>query len=175
MACLLIAPVSFAQLAQGSLGATSTGNIDLDLQVTDSVKITALADIDFGSYGGADTGAISGADAYCVYTNGGDAYKITPTSTNGAATDDANTFHLVGTTDGDEIQYTIKFAGTATGASSAATVPYNTQTASFNGANTTNCAGADNAQLHIDIAETEIRAASTDLYTDMLILLVNPV
>ena len=79
----------------GSLDSTSESRIDLDLEVLDSVQITALDDVDFGTYGGTDTGGINAGDAYCVYRNGGDGYTITPTSSNGK-------FSLVGVL-GDEI------------------------------------------------------------------------
>jgi hypothetical protein len=171
---LLAAPAAFAQ-TQGSLGATSTGSIDLDLQVLDSVEINRLGNIDLGSYGGTQTGAVGASEAYCVYVNGGDDYKITPTSANGAATDDVQKFHLLGDVGGDEIMYTVKFVGAATGASSATATNYNAASATFNGSNLRNCNNADNAQLHIDIAEQEIRDATTDTYQDTLILLVNPV
>ena len=98
---LILAPAALAQ-TQGNLGATSTGQIDLDLQVTDSVEINRLANIDFGSYGGTSTGDLGSSEAFCVYVNGGDDYAITPTSSNGAAADDSDKFHLLGDSDGDE-------------------------------------------------------------------------
>lgn len=171
---LILAPAALAQ-TQGNLGATSTGQIDLDLQVTDSVEISRLANIDFGSYGGTSTGDLGSSEAYCVYVNGGDDYAITPTSSNGAASDDSDKFHLLGDTDADEIMYTVKFVGAATGASAQAVTTYNTASATFQGSTSRTCGNADNAQLHIDIAESELQEASTDTYQDTLILLVNPV
>jgi len=175
LASLLAAPAAFAQTAQGSLGATSTGQIDLELQVLDSVEISRLGDIDFGDYGGTDTGDVGASEGYCVYVNGGDDYKITPTSANGAATDDNQKFHLLGDVGADEIMYTVKFVGAASGASTATATQYNAASATFQGSRLRNCNNADNAQLHIDIAEQEIRDATTDTYQDTLILLVNPV
>ena len=75
----------------------------------------------------------------------------------------------------DQIMYTIKFVGAATGASSASVTTYNTASATFQGSTSRTCNNADNAQLHIDIVESELREASTDTYQDTLILLVNPV
>ncbi len=151
----------------GSLGATSEGRIDLDLEVLDSVQITALDDVDFGTYGGTDTGVINAGDAYCVYWNGGDGYTITPTSSNGK-------FSLVGVL-GDEIDYTVKLAGAATGAASAAAVTYNDASSTFTGSAARDCGSANNASVDISIAESEVRAASTDTYSDTLILLVSPI
>jgi len=175
LASFVIAPAAFAQISQGTLGATSTGQIDLDLQVLDSVEISRLGDIDFGTYGGANTGDIGSSEGFCVYVNGGDDYKITPSSSNGAATDDNELFHLLGDTDADEIMYSVKFIGAATGASAASATKFNSASASFKGSRLRDCNNADNAQLHIDITEQEIRDATTDTYQDTLILLVNPV
>ena len=151
----------------GTIGATSTGQIDLNLEVLDSVEISALNDVDFGTYGGTDVGDINAGDAYCVFVNGGDDYTITPTSANG-------TFALDGVL-GDSINYTVKLAGAATGAASAAAVGYNVASATFSGSSARDCGSADNASVDISIAESEIRAASTDTYSDTLILLVSPI
>jgi hypothetical protein len=141
------APAAFSQQTQGSLGATSTGKIDLDLQVLDSVEINRLGDINLGSYGGANTGDLASSEAYCVYVDN----------------------------DADEIMYTVKFAGAATGAAAASINKYGDASTSFKGSKLRDCNNADNAQLHIDISEQEIRNATTDTYQDTLILLVNPV
>ena len=151
----------------GTMGATSTGQIDLDLQVLDSVEITALDDVDFGTYGGTDTGDINAGDAYCVFVNGGDNYTITPTSSNGS-------FAFDGVL-GDSINYTVKLAGAATGAASAAAVGYNAASGTFSGSSARDCSSANNASVDISIAESDIRAASTDTYSDTLILTVSPI
>ena len=82
--------------------------IEADLEILDSVEISALNDIDFGQYGGTDTGALNAGDSFCVYRNGGDSYTLTATSNNGK-------FSLVGAVGSDEIDYTVKLAGAATG------------------------------------------------------------
>lgn len=164
----LMTGLANAQTADGTLDATSTGQVDLDLEVTDSVEISALSAIDFGSYGGGDTGGISQEIGFCVYVNGGDGYTITPSSAN-------SKFALVGSSGGDEIEYSVKFAGAATGAASANAVAYSNASATFNGSRLRDCNSNNNASLDISIEEQEIRDASTDTYADTLILLVNPV
>jgi hypothetical protein len=37
------------------------------------------------------------------------------------------------------------------------------------------CSSSDNASIDVNIAEQEIRDATTDSYSDTLILLVNPI
>ena len=167
IAGLLSSTAAFAA-TDGSLGATSTGQVDLDLEVLESVQITALDDINFGSYGGANSGDINQGDAYCVYVSGGEDYTITPTSSNGD-------FNLVGATNSDEIAYTVKFAGASTGAASQAAVAYNTASATFTGDDATDCGAANNASIDVSITEAAIRAVSADDYSDTLVLLVNPI
>jgi len=169
LATVIAAQLSTSAMAalDGSLDSTSESRIDLDLEVLDSVQITALDDVDFGTYGGTDTGGINAGDAYCVYRNGGDGYTITPTSSNGK-------FSLVGVL-GDEIDYTVKLAGAATGAASAAAVDYNDASSTFTGSAATDYGSANNTSVDISVAESEIRAASTDTYSDTLILLVSPI
>lgn len=164
---LSIAASAFAA-NDGSLGATSEGNLELDLQVLDSVEITSLDDIDFGTYGGTNTGGINQGDAFCVYVNGGDGYTITPTSSNGS-------FALLGDTDAETIAYTVKLVGAATGASSASASSYAGATSTFTGSNKRDCDSANNASVDISIDEQDIRDVATDTYQDTLILTVNPV
>jgi spore coat protein U-like protein len=170
---ILVSSLAAAQTQDGSLGATSTGQIQIDLEILDSVEITSLDTIDFGQYGGASTGDVNQGDSFCVYVNGGDDYTITPTSSNGADSD--GDFVLIGDNDGDEIKYTVRFVGAATGASSASNTTYNTASSTFQGSVRRDCNSSDNASLDINIAEQEMRDATTDTYTDTLILLVNPV
>ena len=154
---------------QGLMGLTSNGNIDLDLQVLDSIEINALNDINFGTYGGLNTGNINQGDDFCVFRNGGDNYKITPTSANGK-------FSLTGPTL-DEIDYTVKLAGTAGGAATGTSVLYGADSTGFAGSAARDCTGSGgvNASVDVSITEAEIRQASTGLYADTLILLVSPI
>lgn len=163
----LLSPLALAAV-DGDLGTTSTGEINIDLEVTDSVEISALNDIDFGTYGGGDTGGINAGEAFCVYVNGGDDYTITPTSSSGS-------FVLTGSSFSDEIEYAVKLVGAATGADVASAVSYNSASATFQGSFYRDCNAADNAALDVSIAEQEIREATTDTYSDTLILLVNPI
>ena len=169
LATVIAGLFSSAALAatDGTMGATSSGQIDINLEVLDSVEITALNDIDFGQYGGTDTGDINAGDAYCVYRNGGDGYTITPSSSNGK-------FALVGVL-GDEINYSVKLNGAATGAASASAVAYNSASATFSGSSARDCGATDNASVDVSVTESDLRTASTDTYSDTLILLVSPI
>ena len=157
-----------AQTEDGVLDSASTGKADITLEVLDSVQITALNSIDFGNYGGTDSGGLNLGDAFCVYVNGGDQYTITPTSANAG-------FKLLGSTFGDEIEYTVRFNGAATGANAAAAIPYSVASSSFVGSSFLNCNAMDNASIDLSISEQSLQEASTDTYADTLILLVNPI
>ena len=66
---------------QGTLGATSTGSLNITLTIDALVQISALDDIPLGNYtGGAN---MTGADDLCVYSNTG-GYEITATGDDGA-------------------------------------------------------------------------------------------
>lgn len=160
--------VAFSQTLDGTLGSTSTGQIGVELQVNDSVEITSLNTINFGAYGGGDTGDINREEGFCVYVNGADEFTITPTSTN-------KKFVLLGAKGADEIEYTVKFANAAVGASTGNAVSYNAGTATFKGSQLRDCGGKNNTSIDVSIKEQEIRDATTDSYSDTLILLVNPV
>lgn len=157
-----------AQSTDGDLGITSSGKLEIGLQVLDSVQVSALDAIDFGTYGGSDSGGLNLGDAFCVYVNGGDQYTITPTSAN-------STFRLKGTTFGDEIEYAIRVNGASTGAESAPQIPYSTASSPFLGSQQLDCNANNNASIDLSIAEQAMRDASTDTYSDTIILLVNPI
>lgn len=150
-----------AQSTDGNLDATSSGQVDITLEVLDSVQISELNSIDFGTYGGADAGGLNQGDGFCVYVNGGDQYTITPTSANSG-------FKLIGSTFGDEIEYTVSFNG-------APVTDYSVASTTFVGSNFLDCNATENASIDLDIAEQAMQAASTDTYSDTLILLVNPI
>ncbi|MDG2175696.1 MAG: hypothetical protein P8M72_06155 [Gammaproteobacteria bacterium] len=68
---------------------------------------------------------------------------------------------VFGATEGDEIDYNVKLVGTASGAAQATAVSCNTASATFSGSGVRDYGSADNA--------------STDTYSDTLILLVSPI
>ena len=168
LSLIVASPAAIAQSASGDLGLTSTGKAEIGLQVLDSVQVSALDAIDFGTYGGTDSGDLSLGDAFCVYVNGGDQYTITPTSTN-------STFKLKGTTFGDEIEYAVRFNGAPTGAESAPATLYSASSSPFLGSPQLDCNANNNASIDLSIAEQAMRDASTDTYSDTLILVVNPI
>lgn len=150
---------------QGTLGATSTGSLDITLTIDPLVQISALDDIALGTYTGG--GNMTGADDLCVYSNNG-GYDITATG-NGAG----NAFELIGA--GANIPYTVEWATTAgagTGTALTTGVTLASQTGTFTGG--PNCGGVDNAQVIVTVDSADLAAAPADAYTGVLTLLVAP-
>ncbi|WP_338578816.1 hypothetical protein [Halomonas salifodinae] len=69
--------------SDGAVGPTSSGTLQVQVQIPDLVRITDLADIDLGTYSG-DAGNLSGSSPACVRRNGPGDYQLTVTSGNGA-------------------------------------------------------------------------------------------
>ena len=117
------------QAFAGSLGATSTDNSIITLEVGATVQITNVDDIALGAYSG--TGVLSGSTEYCVHKSGGDNYTVTLTT-------DTGSFKVSSVTTGDDINFTAKIDDDAD-ASDGTAVAYNIATAAMTGAATTNC------------------------------------
>ena len=177
---------SFAQLAgtglttDGILESTSTGKIELMLEVDDSIEITGLQEFQYGIFDAADTGDQSISDDFCVYRNGGDGYEYTITSTNGSfvlngTIADANNGNAI-----DTIPYVVRVNGAKGVTSSTGTqVTYGqiTTVGTFLGSSYRDCSdvSGENASINVNIPEQGIRDATSDDYTDTVIVLVSPV
>lgn len=162
----LIAAAGSAYSAQdGSLGATSTGSLDVKVDVADRVQISGLNDIDFGAYAG--TGALNGNDAFCVYRNGTGAYSVSIDSPQA----DVGSFRL--SNGSDFITYSVTFndAADITGGSAVSSGDSLTGSGS---ATSLTCGGASNASLGVSIAENDLQAAASGNYTDTITLVVAP-
>ncbi|MFT4797864.1 MAG: hypothetical protein ACJAYE_002155 [Candidatus Azotimanducaceae bacterium] len=157
---------------QGSLDGLangSTGSSDISIEVLDAVKITDMDDVDFGTYGADDTGAMNQGDAFCVYVNGGDAYSIVASNPNGSA------FTLIGDTFADTLEYTVALDEDAD-ASDATVVATHGQAQDFvSGSVKVDCDSVNNTSFDIRITEQELRDMTTDTYAGTLQLLLKPI
>ena len=152
--------------ADGTLGATSSGDTDISLEIVDRVQITNMKDIALGSYSG--SGAMVDSTSFCVYRNGGDQYQLTLTTDTGA-------FQLDSATTLDSIAFTTKVDADLTPADGAG-IAYNTASAGMTGAGAVDCGGSDNASLEITFAEAALQAASTAAdYQATMTVLVEPI
>lgn len=157
---LSIASSSAIAVTQGSLGATSTGDLLISLDINSLVQVSNLGDIALGTYAGTD---LTGTDNFCVYRNGVGNYAITMSG-------DGGVFEL---SDGgiNTLPYSVDFTNGATTALTS-TVALTAQT----GANTTSttCAGVDNVAVAITVANANLAAAPAGNYTGTLTILVAP-
>jgi hypothetical protein len=136
----------------GTLGADSTGTSNISLTIADRVQISSVADIALGAWSG--SGNLSGSTNFCVYRSGGDNYQLTLTADTGA-------FQVASATTGDNIAFTAQVDDDLD-ASDGETMSYNTATtAALIGSASVTCGGADNAQLLVTFAQTDLQAAST--------------
>jgi len=161
---VMIAANGFAA-NQGTVGATSSGDLDISLTVLDEVRISNLADITLGTFVGAD---LSGTSPACVFRSGTGNYEITATGDGGAAADE---FSLAGGT--DTVDYTVTYddgsgptavtSGTALGG----------QTGGDPASDT--CAGTgDNGTIAVNVLATDMAGLAADVYTGTLTLTVAP-
>ena len=162
----LIAAGPTAQAANdGNLGATSTGDIDITLNVPNMAQISGLTDItvNYPATGGDVTRAIS----FCVFSSTR-LYTIRATSANGDGA--TNTFRLHDS--GNYIPYEIDWTddgGTATN------LDHNQNLASQNtNATAVDCGGGTNTSLTLRITEAAVAAVPAASYQDNLTLLVTP-
>jgi hypothetical protein len=148
----------------GSLGATSQGDLDITLTIDPLVQISALDDIALGNYtGGAN---MTGADDLCVYSNTG-GYDITASGNGGGSA-----FELIGGS--VNIPYTVEWADTA-GAGTGSPLTSGTALTGQGGTfSTPDCGGVDNARVIVTVNSTDLAAAPADNYIGVLTLLVAP-
>ncbi len=159
---VLIAATSGVYAANdGTIGATSTGDLNISLQVDGAVKISNLSDITLGPFTGAD---VSGTSPACVYSNSGGGYTITATATGGA-------FNLAN--GGNNIAYNVSYND-----GSGLTPLSHGVAAAKLGASATDddcvTAGADNGTIQVDVLATNASAVPQGSYASVLTLLVSP-
>jgi hypothetical protein len=156
---------------QGSLGATSTGSLDLSVKKDARVKISGLLDLTRAAWEDGN-GDVILEDDLCVYsTKAGGGYKITA---NGSGA--ASAFEVASGT--NILAYALKWNAGGQGALATPTVSLspNTLSAAFANASTTspNCASGDTARLQVSIGATAMAAAVDGTYTGVLTLIVSP-
>ena len=164
---LVAATVGAQAATDGTTGSTSTGTVDISLQIDGAVRISNLDNLDLGTFTG--SGPLTASDTACVYSNGATGYSVTATSTaQGVST---GAFELSDGT--DSIPYVVTFndgGGASTlGFNSAATMG-NARTIDDN------CSAvADNATIQVDVAVVDASSVAQGTYTSTLTLVVAPI
>lgn len=155
---------------QGTLGATSTGTVNVSITIPSLVQISGLSDITLGS---TSTFPATGSSGACIYSNvvtplG--SYYITATSLNSTGTNfrvkDSNT---------DYITYSAYWNNTATATQTTA-LASGTKSAQQTGGSAVSltCAGTANANFNIGFSAAQIQGAPAATYTDVVTLLITP-
>ena len=149
--------------ADGTLGPTSTGSIDLTFQVPSLVMLSGLDDVNMGTWAG---GTMTSFEFACTFSTTTQ-YRVTATSTNGAGQwhrliDGSGNFlrYLVHWRDSNNLQRRLR---------------HNRQSVVFSSnATAVDCGGATNTRIRIRVREAWLTAAPPGVYNDTLTLLVQP-
>ncbi len=176
---LLLVLISYMSLAthsawsatSGTLGATSTGSIVINLTVPARAQISRLTDVTFTN---ADPStAVSNAQNICVYSNTATkGYTLTAT---GSGT--ANAFTLASGALA-VIPYSVQFAATSGQTSGTAVVSGTALTGLTSTATTPTCSSGPSttASLIVNIAATDLQTAQAGAaYAGTLTLVITPV
>jgi hypothetical protein len=159
-------PLAVIAAEQGQISATtSTGRLDVSLEVPALVRISDLDDIALGAFDGT---SLAGTDSVCVWstTRG---YTITAS---GAAAG----FELTGAASGDTLAYSVQWADDAGENSGTAMTAGIALTGRAANAISPTCNGGNslNATVIVEVSDTDLAAAPADTYAGTLTLVVAP-
>lgn len=156
LAGMMASGAASAALSQGTVGATSTGSLDITLVIPALVVVNGLTNINLGTFDGVT--AASGSSNACVRTNNG-TYNMTATSANGS-------FVLKQGT--NTIAYSVTWGGTA--------VTYNTALTNLTAEATTlggACGATATGKIGVGVTAAAMQAVPPATYTDTLIVTVS--
>ncbi len=169
MACLVgglsMSGAALAATADGTVGATSTGTLDVSVAVPEVALIENLTPISLNHTAGSNT---VGSDTFCIWsTTGG--YNITITSQNGGGG------NFIAANGPDQVGYSVVFDD-STDPSTGATVVEGTPIGSLLTPDDSFPAGcaADNAVLEVTFLDGDLNTAGAGVYTDEVTLIVAP-
>jgi len=159
-----------AAATQGSLGATSTGSINISIKTALRAQLSGLTDI---TLTGVDPSVnLSNAQNVCAWTNSGTGYTITATGSGAASA------FLISPTGGatpNTVAYAVQWAGTS-GQTSGTALTAGTASSTFTTTATNpTCAGGTSASLIVNITSTNLQTMiAGTAYTGTLTLLMTP-
>lgn len=162
-----LAPSSALAATDGQLDSTSTGDTFISLGVSNLVRISGIADLNFGTFGG--SGNSSRDDDVCVWTNqSGGSYKVT-------AQGDGTLHAFTVTAGGDPLPYSVRWNNT-TGTSGNSALTADTISGAFTGASTTSstCAGGATANFQVIFSSADLLSARPGTYAGVLTFIVSP-
>jgi hypothetical protein len=164
LGCTLLCSLPSPAATQGTLGATSTGTLNISATLQDLVIISGLADIALGTYSG--TGNMTGQSTFCVYRNGTGNYSATLTG-------DGPGFLIK--SGANTLAYTATFTHGATPVAATSGTVMGTALAPLSGNSTSQtCGGGTNGNISISISQAAAQAAPSGAYTGTLTVLIAP-
>ncbi len=154
----------------GTLGATSTGSLNINVTKDARVKISGLSDLQKVSWVDTDGDVVLRED-FCVYsTRAGGGYKVNPSGSG-----IANAFTIAN--GANLLPYSLKWndGGASLGEPVVGLIA-NTLSPSFANASTgsISCGGGTTARLEVKILSTNMAAAVDGAYAGTLTLIVSP-
>ena len=160
--------VCFAEVAfaasQGSLGATSQAQAQVNLNIPAKIKVDGIADITKTWANGAETFSVN----YCVWRNGGGAYTAELTT-------DRSAFELYSTTTTESITYTVKIDQDAD-ASNGDSILYGATSNSLSASSDPNCGGTESGSVEVSVPVNNINGATpASDYNSVITVTVTPV
>jgi hypothetical protein len=169
LACSLMTfPGTALAATQGTMGATSTGSVNISATIPARAQISGLTDIAFGTVDPAS--AASQAENVCVWSNtSGKGYQVTATGS-GAS----NAFTLTnGTT---TLPYSVEWAATSGQSSGTALATGTALTGLASTATSPTCAAGptSTASLVVKMSAANLQAAVASTYNGTLTLVVAP-
>jgi len=132
------------------------------------VQISGLNSVSFGVHAG--IGDVAATSAFCVHSSAlGNGYKLTINPSLGSS----SAFTMVADSDTDTIPLSIAFAASGSGGSATEVKP-SVGVAGVGDANQ-GCKGTTNARLEFLLRESDLQAASSGRYSQLLVVLVEPI
>lgn len=164
---LLNSPHGYAA-SDGETGASSEGDFELELTIPNLVRITGVADMNFGSYSG--SGVFSRNDNVCVYTNSANGQYLVTAQGSGAAS-----AFTVSDGASHTIPYTVRW-NDQTGTSGNIQLDPSVSSATQSGAHTSSetCSGGDTANFEISFTQGALLGVPAGTYTGVLTLIIEP-
>jgi len=152
---------------QGPLGETSEGSAPLELEVPRLVKISNIADIEFGVYGGA--GDLAANHNVCIWTNDSEAKYVVTASGDG---EDA-AFTLA--SDTGTLPYSL-FWNDSNGTAGNEELVATEVSGAMENANTSafDCGEINNANFEVRISQDNLLSSRPGVYTGVLTLVIAP-
>lgn len=162
-----------AATADGDVGLTSQGSVDVLLVIPSLIQVLVEADLDLGTFDPTAAADETGSTGACVRTNGATTYDITATSANASG----GVFRMAdaGGTGTNFIEYTFNWGGVAL----ASGTLNDNGGAGFNrdnvGPGFSTCDPTGNAKIDVVVPEANMLGAEAGNYLDTVTLLVSPI